>query len=405
MPVPLLGGSLRIPAIGYGVGTAWYKSKGEKSAQLVASLQAALDHGFTHIDDAEMYENGHSTGEAIRQWLDRTGTSRDQLFITSKIISVDEGVENVCRRSLDAMKLDYFDLYLVHAPCTMDGKPFRTPLPEVWRQMEQLVDKGLARQIGVSNWRLRDLREVIGSCRIPPACNQVEAHPYLQQEVLLRYCQQHSIQLTAYAPLASLTKPDMRDGPVDEAVNAAARAHGRTPAQVLLRWSVQLGRGVITTTSQPQRMEEFLSVFDFELTPDEVRAPLSASIWHTISALECATGHPSHIWALAALARSSSLRGSHCRCLPSRKQARRGSSDRFGVGARTFSSPTRAKRRKPVAAADSHPQWPYHGIPATLSESSGSSESNFERQKLPAAKGESDSEGAGRRRELGISPV
>ena len=163
-----------MPSLGYGVGTAWYKSAGSaREAALRAGVAAALDAGYIHIDEAEMYQNEHATGDAIDGWLQRTGTSREDLFITSKIMSVDEGVQDVCRRSLKAMGLEYFDLYLVHAPFQRSGEPFRTSLPEVWRQMESLVDEGLVRSIGVSNWRVSDLKQIYSGARIPPACNQV----------------------------------------------------------------------------------------------------------------------------------------------------------------------------------------------------------------------------------------
>jgi len=135
-----------IPAIGFGVGTAWFAAVGDRQAELTRSLHAALDAGFRHIDEAEMYRNESITGAALCDWLSRNpGTQRASLFITSKIISVDAGVEAVCRRSLAALRLDYLDLYLVHAPFQYNGDPFQTPLVDVWRQMESLVDAGLVR--------------------------------------------------------------------------------------------------------------------------------------------------------------------------------------------------------------------------------------------------------------------
>lgn len=131
--------------------------------------------------------------------------------------------------------------------------------------MESLVDASLVRAIGVSNWRLSDLKQIIDIARIPIACNQVEAHPYLQQPALTRFCAERSILVSAYSPLAPLTKPQLHGGSVDAPVAAAAAAHSRTPAQILLRWSLETGRLPITTTSKPERLAEYLGIFDFEL--------------------------------------------------------------------------------------------------------------------------------------------
>ena len=185
-----------IPELGFGVGTAFFKSSGQpdREALLTRSVHAALDAGFRHIDEAEMYENEATTGEALRAWLARNpGTPRSSLFVTSKVMTVEAGIENVCRRSLAAMKLEYFDLYLVHAPWKKSGAPFEMPLAQVWKQMEALVDAGLVHLIGVSNWRIADLQQIVDDARILPACNQIEAHPYLQQPALMRYCREHSI--------------------------------------------------------------------------------------------------------------------------------------------------------------------------------------------------------------------
>jgi diketogulonate reductase-like aldo/keto reductase len=164
--------------IGYGTGTAWFAASGPRVEELKSAVTASLDAGFRHLDEAEMYGNEAATGEALSAWrAAHSEVHREALHITSKIISVDSGVEAICRRSLAAMQLDYFDLYLVHAPFQRNGDPFSTPLPKVWAEMEALVAAGLTRAIGVSNWRVRDLQAIAGSANIHPAVNQVEAHP------------------------------------------------------------------------------------------------------------------------------------------------------------------------------------------------------------------------------------
>lgn len=264
-----------MPPIGYGLGTAWFRSQGDEAiATLKQSLTSALDGGFRHVDEAELYENEAHSGPALQEWLSRTGTKREEVFVTGKVMSVDEGIDVVCSRSLERMGLEYFDLYLVHAPFMPDGSDFRKTLPEVWAEMEGLVASGKVRRIGVSNWRVEDLEQIYDGAKIKPVCNQVEAHPYLQQTALLDYCERHEIMVTAYAPLASLTKPELQGGPVDAVVDEIAARLGATPAQVLMRWSLQRSSwtGVITTTSKAERLQEFLAVKDLELTADDVAA-------------------------------------------------------------------------------------------------------------------------------------
>ena len=236
-------------------------------------MQSALDAGFTHLDEAEMYMNEKTTGKALQEWLaQHPEMPRSALHITSKVFSIDAdgGIEAVCKCSLQALGCDYFDLYLIHAPFQKDGTPHATPLPDAWAQMEALVEKGLCKAIGVSNWRVSDLASVYDAAKIKPCCNQIEAHPYLQQPALERYCADRSIMLAAYAPLAPLTK--VSGGPVDAPVAAAAAAHGKTPAQVLLRWSLQTAKLPITTTSKPERLIEYQGAFGFELSEAEIAA-------------------------------------------------------------------------------------------------------------------------------------
>lgn len=272
IPRVVLAPNRTIPSLGFGVGTAWFKSPQERRPALKAAVHAALDAGFMHLDEAEMYANEECTGDALREWLAAHPTPRETLHVTSKVMDVDSdgGIEAVCRRSLQALGCGHFDLYLVHAPFNRDGSPFRTPLHGVWAQMESLVDKGLAAAIGVSNWRICDLQAVFDGARIKPCCNQIEAHPYLQQSGLFEYCAQRNIALAAYAPLAPLTK--MHGGPVDAVVDSAAAAHKASPAQVLLRWSLQMGMLAITTTSKPERLEEYKGIWGFELSAEQMAA-------------------------------------------------------------------------------------------------------------------------------------
>mmetsp|Transcript_118287 Transcript_118287/g.314777 ORF Transcript_118287/g.314777 Transcript_118287/m.314777 type:complete len:315 (-) Transcript_118287:208-1152(-) len=273
IPVVALAPGVDMPGLGYGIGTKWFRASGDQASSLRESILAALDCGLRHIDEAEMYENDVTTGEALRLWMQRTGTPRQGLFVTHKVMSVDSpGVLATCRRSLENMGLEHFDLYLIHAPFQRSGEPFQTPLKLAWSQMESLVDAGLARSIGVSNWRVCDLEEVFEAARIKPACNQVEAHPYLQQPALLKYCKARGISVSAYGCQLPLTRDLLQGGPADAAVAEAAKHHGVTPGQVLLRWSHQVGFVPVTTTGRPERMAEYLRVFSFELSLEELEA-------------------------------------------------------------------------------------------------------------------------------------
>eukprot|EP00040_Diaphanoeca_grandis_P012528 m.63554 g.63554 ORF g.63554 m.63554 type:complete len:299 (+) comp23299_c0_seq1:119-1015(+) len=274
MPMLSLGGvDHKIPAIGFGVGTAWYKASGtNKNEELDQAIQNALDAGFRHIDEAQLYENSVVSGKAIATWLARTNHPRSSLFVTHKTMNPDMGVETVCRQSLAKMGLQYFDLYLVHAPFAFGGTSFKQSLVQVWKQMEGLVGKGLVRAIGVSNWRISDLEQIYDVATIKPACNQIEAHPFLLQPELVDWCKQHSMLVTAYAPLVPITQDVDVGGALHTTVNAIAAVHSKTPAQVLLRWNLQTGKGVLTTTSKPARLREYLDVCKFELTRDEVES-------------------------------------------------------------------------------------------------------------------------------------
>jgi len=269
MPMLRLLPNVEMPIMGFGVGTAWFRASGEKAEKLRNSVIAALDAGFRHLDDAEMYGNEKPFGDGVHEWLARTGADRSQLFITGKVYSCDEpGPAAVCRSSLAASRLPYYDLYLVHSPFQRGGEPFRRSLLDIWREVETLVDDGLVKAVGVSNWRIEDLASVIDGARIKPVCNQVEAHPHLQQTALVEWCSAHGITVTAYSPLVPL-RADCAPL-VDGAVTEVAKKHGRTTGQVLLRWNMQTGRGVITTSSRADRMKEYLDSFDFELDQADV---------------------------------------------------------------------------------------------------------------------------------------
>jgi len=287
-------GQVVMPVIGYGVGTAWYKTGSEGTAarrqELKSAIHAALDTGFRHIDDAEMYENSKVTGEVIGEWLGAAPgrRRREDLFITHKVANIDDRVAlETCEQLLDETGLEYFDLFLIHSPCQPSGHPWRKSLAQAWTEMQEVVRQGRARAIGVSNFRIADLSEILDACAknpefVPPSCNQVEGHVFLQQENLLQFCEQNNIVVTAYGAQIPLTKgylSDTSDGSgapaVNDAVQSSMALHGKTAGQVLLRWAIQTGRVPITTSGRVERMQEYLDVLrdeDFVLSDSEIES-------------------------------------------------------------------------------------------------------------------------------------
>ncbi|KAJ7307434.1 hypothetical protein JRQ81_009453 [Phrynocephalus forsythii] len=226
-PMPLLG-----------LGT--FRLKGEEVVR--RSLDAALENGYRLVDTAAVYGNEAALGRALRELLPRHGLSRGDVFLTSKLSPRDHGegpAEAACLASLEQLGCDYLDLYLIHWPGTQ-GRPQddagnRERRQESWRALERLHQAGKLKAIGVSNYTLRHLKELLAGCRVPPAVLQVELHPQLAQPDLLDFCRQQGIHVQAYSSLGTgrlVEQPEVVE---------VARRRGRTPAQVLLRWALQRG--------------------------------------------------------------------------------------------------------------------------------------------------------------------
>ena len=242
-----------MPVLGLGV---FQSPPGAATRQAVAW---ALQDGYRLVDTAAMYGNEADVGAAVRE----SGISRAELFVTTKLWYTEHGYESAqraARQSLATLGLDYIDLYLIHWP--------RAPSPAVrldtWRALEKLREEGLCRSIGVSNYTVRHLEEIRKGARTLPAVNQVEFHPFVYDPELLDYCAGHSIQLEAYSPLTRNRRLD------DPMVARVARAHGRSSAQVLIRWGLQHGVVEIPKSVHPERIRENAQVFDFELTSEEM---------------------------------------------------------------------------------------------------------------------------------------
>ncbi len=240
-----LRGGVEMPRLGLGV---WQSAPGEETQRAV---REALAVGYRHVDTARAYRNEADVGEAIRA----SGVPRREVFVTTKLWNADHGYDKALRaidRSLASLGLEQVDLYLIHWP--VEGLRGDT-----WRALEKILADGKARAIGVSNYTIRHLDELLARAKVAPAVNQVEFSPFLHQKALLAHCRKHGIQLEAYGPLV---RAHRMDHPV---VVAVARKHARTPAQVLLRWGLQHDLVVIPKSVRPERIRENADVYGFSL--------------------------------------------------------------------------------------------------------------------------------------------
>ena len=245
-----LNNGVEIPRLGLGVYRA---ARGEETRQAVREALAA---GYRHIDTARAYRNERDVGAGVRD----SGLAREELFITTKLFNPDQGYDSAlraCERSLDELGLDYVDLYLLHWPVT--GKREHS-----WRALEKLARDGRCRAIGVSNFMEHHLEGLLPRAEIVPAINQVEQHPFLHQPSLLRYCPERGIAVEAYSPLTK----GQRLG--DARLVEVARRHGRSPAQVLIRWCLQHDFVVIPKSTHAGRIRENAQVYDFSLFPEDM---------------------------------------------------------------------------------------------------------------------------------------
>lgn len=270
----------RMPLIGLGT----WKSK---PGQVYEAVKAAIKCGYRHIDCASYYQNEAEVGRALREVLADGWVSREELFITSKLWNSDHGADRVLpalRRSLRDLQLDYLDLYLVHWPVSgsRGGAAVEPPLTETWRGMEAGVRQGLVRSIGVSNFGPSKLEALLQGAQEPLSVCQFEMHPYWRNEELLRWCQDRSIHCTAYSPLGS---PDsaallQRDEPAQvprllehPLVQQVAKAHGKSPAQCLVRWALERGCSVLPKSTNAERIRGNLQgAVDWRMTGDEFEA-------------------------------------------------------------------------------------------------------------------------------------
>jgi diketogulonate reductase-like aldo/keto reductase len=297
-----LNTGVQLPLIGLGT---WKSSKGDVGKAVTYALEEA---GYRHIDCASVYGNEAEIGEALADVFKRGKVRREDVFLTSKVFNHFHGdVEKVSLsvdRTLSDLGVGYVDLLLIHWPLEFvdaveplptpmrhdDGYPnagltVRVEFLETWRSFEKLVAAGKARAIGVSNFTAAQLKELIAATDTVPAVNQVEFHPFLVQSELAEFCKQQGIVLEAYSPLGS---PDSYAGKLSgapsllrhELINSIADKHGKSPAQVLIRWSTQKGSAVLPKSCTPSRILQNISIFDFALADDDIASIDALSTGH-----------------------------------------------------------------------------------------------------------------------------
>lgn len=283
-----------MPSIGLGT---WKSAPGDVGKAIKYAFGEA---GYEHLDCAAIYKNQKEIGEALKNVFGGGVRKREEVFITSKLWNTDhpkEAVAPACEATLKDLDLDYLDLYLIHwgvaippyegAPNNPAGRwteqldengylvTEKVPIRETWEAMEGLVERGLVKAIGVANFTAPMLNDLLSYAKIAPAVNQVELHPYLQQAELVEFCAYNGIAVTAYSPLGSPGNYRDKGFPVltdDETVRAIAQAHGKSPAQVLLRWGVQRGTIAIPKSVNPERIRENIDIYDFALTGAQMEA-------------------------------------------------------------------------------------------------------------------------------------
>ncbi|AGE81006.1 TPA: aldo/keto reductase [Bacillus thuringiensis] len=250
----VLNNGVEMPWFGLGV------FKVEDGPELVEAVKSAIKAGYRSIDTAAIYGNEKAVGEGIRAGIKEAGISREDLFITSKVWNSDQGYETTLaayEESLKKLELDYLDLYLVHWP--VEGK-----YKDTWRALETLYNEKRVRAIGVSNFQIHHLQDVMKDAEIKPMINQVEYHPRLTQKELQAFCKEQGIQMEAWSPLMQGQLLD------NEKLQEIAEKHGKTTAQVILRWDLQNGVITIPKSTKEHRIIANADIFNFELTKEDM---------------------------------------------------------------------------------------------------------------------------------------
>jgi diketogulonate reductase-like aldo/keto reductase len=254
-----------------GLGTGGYRAGGPPQGEVVKQMiHNAIDSGYRHFDTSSSYMNEKAIGQAINEVINEEKVKREDIFLTTKIFgrhSTEVGLNRGKNETLDnihlalqKLNLTYIDLMLIHSPSN-DSETNS----ETWTGLEEAVNQGLVKSIGVSNFNIEQLTSLLKTAKMIPAMNQVESHPKVNQKELLDYCSKHGIHLTAYSPLGAgnlITDPTIVE---------IGKKHNKSAAQVMIRWQIQRGVVAIPKSTKKERIKENIEVFDFSLTDDEMK--------------------------------------------------------------------------------------------------------------------------------------
>ncbi|CAO1637065.1 unnamed protein product [Jaminaea pallidilutea] len=253
--VTKLNNGRTIPTVALGV----YKAPNDSTTEdaVIASFEA----GYRHVDGAARYANEEAVGRAVKAWTQKSGVPRKDIFITSKLWDADhERASEALEDSLKKLQIDYIDMYLLHSPGNM-GPEARV---KAWKDLEAAVDQGKILSIGVSNFDVEELDHLLQSARIRPVVNQIESHPFFQHEELREATISRGIHIQAYSPMAQGAALERNE------IKTIATKHGKTPAQVLLRWGLQVGNIILPKSLTAHRIRSNAEIFDFELDEDDM---------------------------------------------------------------------------------------------------------------------------------------
>lgn len=267
--ISLSGSAYLMPSIAFGTGGTWYKATKEKAKLLENMVKKSLEIGYIHIDCAEMYQNEKYVGKALNEFLSQSKLNRKDLFITSKVSNSSrepKALRAACEASLKNLGLTYLDLYLIHSPFDANDLSWTN----TWCAMEALVEEGMVKKIGVSNFRICDLQEILKIAKIKPVVNQIECNPCLLQPKLRQFCIDKDIQIVCYASVTPLVRKTTESEPFLSALSKLSNKYGKSKGQILIRWSLQHGNAVVATSTKLDRNQSNLDVFDFELQPEEL---------------------------------------------------------------------------------------------------------------------------------------
>lgn len=304
-PLVTMSNGRTIPLVGLGT----WKSKPGEVYQAVKD--AILEGGYRHIDCAFVYQNEEEVGRALSEVLSSGAVKREELFITSKCWNTFHStplVLEAVQKTLKALRLDYLDLYLIHWPFGFQeggdimpkddkGNTITSDVDylDTWKGMEQVYEKGWAKSIGLSNFNAEQTSRVLANAKVRPVCNQVECHPYLSQNELIAFSAKEGITIVAYSPLGSPDRPWAQPGEPslleEPAIVEIAKKHNKSAGQILIKWQAQRGVVVIPKSVTKSRILSNIDIFDFELTPEEVKTIESFNRGHRFVALEWVKDH------------------------------------------------------------------------------------------------------------------